>query len=342
MKHRPIRSRCAFTLIELLVVVAIIALLLSILLPSLHRARENSRSIKCLANLRSLGQGVVTYTTASLGGTLPGGLHPAVYMDQGLDELLNHPEYEFTVERAQWWQNRYLTHKLSTALGDTSSYGDSLASQISTCPTAVGINPVENFTQYYKRTGHPVHPTYYALNNYGPNPNESIDTRVTEVPYYFGYSRTSMHDDTGKSWEKKHPPKPIEQVKRPADEWMIADGWYREAARPRGAEFRPEGPYQVDWTGFALPNFAPHGAKGQGAYIYTNEGEHEDSSEAIQNGKLDGKTNTVFFDGHGAPVKSKEYIVGAGFKIMYGYPGTVNPARIDPPEDNNLWKGYWK
>jgi prepilin-type N-terminal cleavage/methylation domain-containing protein/prepilin-type processing-associated H-X9-DG protein len=54
-------NRKAFTLIELLVVVAIIALLIAILLPSLGRARKRANTSKCAANARSMGMSMNLY-----------------------------------------------------------------------------------------------------------------------------------------------------------------------------------------------------------------------------------------------------------------------------------------
>src|SRR5512140_676551 len=57
-----VRKRKGFTLIELLVVVAIIALLISILLPSLARAREIAKRAVCASNLSSIGKAIKVYS----------------------------------------------------------------------------------------------------------------------------------------------------------------------------------------------------------------------------------------------------------------------------------------
>jgi prepilin-type N-terminal cleavage/methylation domain-containing protein len=65
------RNRRGFTLVELLVCIGIIVILVSMLLPTLGRARSAANTAYCLANLRSIGQAMTMYVSEN-NGWIPG------------------------------------------------------------------------------------------------------------------------------------------------------------------------------------------------------------------------------------------------------------------------------
>src|SRR5260221_6508107 len=82
------RLRRGFSLVELLVVIGIIALLISILLQSLSKARAQANSVKCASQMRDIGQQLYMYALANKGILLPlkGTTASPFYKHRGGDE----------------------------------------------------------------------------------------------------------------------------------------------------------------------------------------------------------------------------------------------------------------
>lgn len=81
-------ERLGFTLIELLVVVAIIALLVAILLPSMTRAREQARRVICANNERQMDMACMQYADSDRSGFFMFNRDPGNY-NNGTDSLLH-------------------------------------------------------------------------------------------------------------------------------------------------------------------------------------------------------------------------------------------------------------
>lgn len=171
-------KRPAFTLVELLVVVAVIALLVGILIPSLHGARAQARKVVCQSRLKQIGDALWSYSVENRdrvpfvvspmtnGGAIgPDGPIPGFGDDTSPDELID------PFDRQRWPMS--LVNTLTP-----SQLGDS--KEIFVCPAAnIGYPRGERvFTQTYRPA---------AANQLSGKVIEVPDGQIDYIKEHFGF-----------------------------------------------------------------------------------------------------------------------------------------------------------
>lgn len=321
------RGRVAFTLIELLVVVAIIALLVAILLPSLAAAREGARSMACLSNLKQLCTATVMYGL-DYRQILPGPLHPSVFLE--------------TSTLTQLDKDMHLPYRVQRYFSEAKGKGE-LTDKVCQCPTAQGLKTLDPRQVMGPTTTY--RPFNYVLNSWitdsstGKNIKGQPPYGGTKPAFYFGVRwhgytdslwATPASNGTGQTvFEQSQgwpagtsKPKNIERIPHLSQEWMIADVWYAEVLPGPRASLKPGGTWPLFYKtvnigqgsiatddGFYIPTYAFHSTtyRASSAIPAVTNDKNPQSPRFMA-----GKTNTGFLDGHAASVR--------------GWKGTVNPG----------------
>lgn len=168
------RGHSAFTLVELLVVLGIIALLISILLPSLMSARRAAQMTKCLAIQRQVATGALLHATNHGGffplaghfkGTFPGGLVTPRSLNDSAQK-----RYTYTFVSESWAQTTVLAPwqaAIAIELGKKRATDGATTAEISEreigldsylkyfiCPSHKdAANDIQHFIMYYAANG---------------------------------------------------------------------------------------------------------------------------------------------------------------------------------------------
>jgi prepilin-type N-terminal cleavage/methylation domain-containing protein/prepilin-type processing-associated H-X9-DG protein len=254
-----------FTLVELLVVIGIIALLISILLPSLANARRSANSVKCLSNLRQIGVAVQMYA-----GDFKGAI-PVVRSDEG------------SPLKSKWWMD--LLAPYATRLSSATYTGGSQASDNQEFQNSV----LFGCTEYDPRTDVSAsltnaYPGYaFAIHVYFTPGNNTVNKKLTNSNY-------STYP--GQFYK-------LSSITSPTERMMIADSnlWMIDARQKTsgGVSGLPGQP--VDWKAKSATMTGTPGQMDIDLY------RHVKLPQANPNGyypvSAKAACNVVFFDGHG-------------------------------------------
>jgi prepilin-type N-terminal cleavage/methylation domain-containing protein/prepilin-type processing-associated H-X9-DG protein len=285
------RSTRAFTLVELLVVIGIIAVLVGILLPALTAARRQAASLKCLANLRSIGQCYQLYAIDSKGWWPLASWRPVEgYPNSGWRRS---SDGQFITA---YWYNFLQKYSSKTRIGLDSATGPNVAlNQADLAKTLMwGCPAWDGRAKATDPGGVDLYYTGYSMQD---NPlmraNVAVDPPIDQHANIRGDYPTAQPG----RWYK------MTEWKQPAERMLVADSfsWLLECYAPPG-NTAPDQP--VPGGGATL--YASYDFYRHGRYPPIKNGNVYDGSSTRQKVAY----NVLFCDGHSATLSSRE----AGFR----------------------------
>ncbi len=341
----------AFTLVELLVVVSIIALLISILLPSLRKARDSAKMTKCLAHMRGMGQAAMVFAadhndrfqlTATEDGINYADPDKNRYAYGGDGEILSWPvaiAQGAGMNFSNNWDWGVRAQERSIAMRKQRRMNRNL--EIVKCPA----DKVEVSSPWYpqetslKGTGDPEDPVsggndvrYWGFLSYGINEDITGVDLDTEPPACW---RTV---NNGTQWveclgeHRAHPASPcgkapnygrrlrgqLEKVNRAADVGFIFE------TGPDKRDSNDE--WQANLVFSATPSATTKDMDAAGPYL--SNFQRTQAQRMPRERHLDRKVNVCYADGHGGSAKPVEFDPDTDLPLKYAPRVRVSPYSI--------------